>query len=561
MTSRTNRALPIGTGLIAVLVMAVFAPVAGFDFINLDDDEYVYANAWIGQGVTFETLKQVFTGAYACNWHPLTWLSHMLDVRLFGLWAGGHHLTNVAIHAAACLALVAVLVHLTGAVGPSLLVAALFAIHPLHVESVAWVSERKDLLCALFYILGLGAWGFWVRQGGKAWYLVTAALLVAALMSKPMAVTFPLVLLIVDFWPLGRWTRQSFGSLVAEKLPLCGLSLIAAVITFGVQRNCGAVVSLDLGLAVRIANAVIAYAGYLVKTAVPAGLAVYYPYPKVIAVWQVAGASTALVLITWLGLRLKNRHPYVLAGWLWYLIALVPVIGLVQVGMQAAADRYTYLPLVGVFIALAWAAQAAVQWRPAAKPIIGAGLALMVAVLALGARWQLSHWTDSVTLFTRALAVTRDNDMAHYNLAVALADRGDIGGAVRHYTMAAAINSRHLQARNNLAAVLIDTGRIDQALAIGRQALAIDPNHADTHCHLGMALYLAGRPEEAVAHLQKALSLDPGHVEAANNLGVIRAGQGDIAGAIRLFETVLGLVPGHPQAAANLKALRQLPPE
>lgn len=558
---KNNKMLTIGAGLIAVAVVAVFAPVAGFDFINLDDDEYVYANAWIRQGVTLAALKQAFTGAYSCNWHPLTWVSHMLDIRLFGLWAGGHHLTNLFIHTAACLALVAALFQLTGALGPSLLAGILFGIHPLHVESVAWVSERKDLLCGLFFILGLSAWGRWAERGQKRWYLATAASLVAALMSKPMAVTFPLVLLVLDFWPLNRLGRRSVVFLVAEKLPLCAISAAAALLTFAVQKGCGAVVSLDLPLAARAANATIAVTGYLVKTLWPLNLAVYYPYPKVIALWQVAGAGVALVLITWLGLRLKNRHPYLLAGWLWYLITLVPVIGLVQVGMQAAADRYTYLPLIGIFMAFGWSLRTVWQWRPTALPYIYGALVVGIAALALTARWQLSRWADSVTLFTHTLAVTADNDLAHYNLAVALADRGDSAGAVRHYALAAAINGRNVQARNNLAAVLIDAGRIDEALVLGRQALAIDPANADAHCNLGMALYLAGQPGEAVTHLEKALALNPGHVEAANNLGVIKAAQGDSAAAIGLFETVLRLAPGHRQAAANLKALIRPPPE
>ncbi len=531
---------------LALATFAVFWPVLGHDFINYDDEVYVTANPHVRGGLSPAGLRWAWTTAHASNWHPLTWISHMLDVELYGLDPAGHHGSGVVLHAAATITLFLLLGSITGSTWRSAAVAALFAIHPLHVQSVAWVAERKDVLSGLLWFLTTAAYVAWTRRPGRWRYGLLLLTFALGLSAKPVLVTLPFTLLLLDRWPLGRWSageRAAAWPRVREKLPLFALAAASAAITFLAQRA-GAAVLAGRPLSERVANAVVAYATYLWKTVWPTGLAVFYPYPEAgPPAWKVLAALALLAAISGVAWRWRRRRPYLLFGWLWYLGTLVPMIGLVQVGKQALADRYTYLPLVGVFVAVVWGlgelATAgrgrAGRWGPAVA------LALVVVLFGVAARGEVGHWRDSETLFARALAVTRGNAVAHANLGAALDARGQTREALEHYRRALTIDPALTSVRVALARLTAVEGDPEEALALCEQALSARPDDARVANGCGVVLFDQGRTDEAAARFARAVELRPDYAGAHRNLALARARQGRDEEAIVHYREALRL--------------------
>ncbi len=548
-------------GALVAATLAAYAQAVHFDFVVFDDPSYVIDDPHINRGLTWAGVKWVFSNVYFANWHPLTGLSHMLDCTLFGLEPGGHHLTSVLLHVANTLVLFFVLCAATGAPWRSGVVAALFALHPIHVESVAWVSGRKDVLSTLFGFAALGAYGSYARRGGAGRYGLTAMLLALGLMSKPMLVTLPFVFLLWDYWPLGRLRLGGAiapGRLVLEKLPFLALAIASSAATLVAQDRGEAVASLEeVPFPLRAANAVVSYVRYLDKMVWPRDLAPLYPHPNLpggvpLTAGQIAGAALLLVLITvamWV-----SRRPYARVGWLWYLGTLAPVIGLVQVGGQAMADRYTYVPLVGPFIVVAWglgdlvAARAARPWRWVAT----ACTVTVLLALALATRAQARYWRDSLALTRHAVRVAPRSSHMRINLGVALQQAGRPERAIRHYREAERINPRSPKLHNNLGNALELQGRRDNAIAHYRTAVGLDPGFAKAHANLGSALLAAGATAEALEHLETALRLEPGHYLAHERVGYALAGQGRFDEAIEKYRQALALNSDFAEAHNNL---------
>lgn len=445
----------MGTGAgLALLTLATYLPVLAHGFIRFDDPLYVTRNPWVQAGLTWDGIARAFTTIVASNWHPLTLLSHMLDCELFGMDPMGHHLTSLLLHTASVVLLFEVLRRMTGSVWRSAAVAALFAIHPTHVESVAWIAERKDVLSGFFWMLTLLAWECYVRKPSWQRYAAVALALAAGLLSKPMVVTLPFVLLLLDVWPLNRKVR------VKEKLPLFALAAASCVVTVIAQEGAIGMAS-RFPLRLRLANAVLSYVAYLGKTLFPSKLAVFYPMPTEFPVWKVAGAALLLAALTVLALLARR---YATVGWLWFLGTLVPVIGIVQVGGQAMADRYTYLPSIGLFLIAVWGFPRKAVW-----------ISILLA-LAICARLQLRHWQDSESLFRHAAAVTEGNFIAHLNLAQIHANRGDRARALEHYRTTLEIRPGMWQAQASLGMTLRRWGRPDKALPHLRNAVRLRPH-------------------------------------------------------------------------------------
>jgi hypothetical protein len=477
----------------------LYWPLHAASFLNYDDPLYVTANAEVQRGLTPTNIAWAFTTADTGTWHPLTWLSHMAVVTLAGLDPAAHHLANVALHVANAVLLLLVLERATGALAPSALAALLFAIHPLHVESVAWVAERKDVLSTFFGLLTLAAWLRYVHDPRRARYLLVTLAFAASLMAKPMLVTLPILLLLLDYWPLGRLSPADvrggvrstrLGALLVEKLPLFGLAAAASVVAVLTQRQGDAVTAIEtLPIGFRVGHALVSYARYLGQAGWPVDLAVFYPYPHRIAWTRVAGATILLALTTGGALWSARRVPFVLVGWLWFLVSLLPVIGLVQIGMQSTADRFTYVPLIGLGIAVAWtvaaiAAATSLFWRLA---VIGLVSGYVLVCTTVTAR-QLTYWKDDVALYRHALAVTTDNFIAHNNLGLAL-----VSGTADHRAEAAV----HFAA-----------------------ALQLRPAYPEAHNNLGGVLYMEGRRAEAIEHFAEALRLRPDFTAARDNLRI-----------------------------------------
>lgn len=585
--------------LIAISTGLVFWQVHEFEFVDFDDTTYVLKNPDIRQAVTFESIAWAVTTVHAANWHPLTWLSHMLDVALFGLDAGKHHLVNLLFHITNSLLLFLVLRKMTGALWQSALVAALFALHPLHVESVAWVSERKDVLSTFFWMLTLGAYAVYVARPSVLKYLGVLLLLSLGLMSKPMLVTLPCVLLLLDYWPLKRFSfqacpgdsfpqNQSVFKLIGEKIPLFILAAISSALTYYAQNHGGAVKSLDyIPFADRVANALVSYVLYIGKMICPVDLACLYPHPETLPWWQVLGAILVLISVSGMALREAKTRPYLMVGWLWYLGTLVPVIGLVQVGGQAMADRYTYVPLIGLFVMMAWGMPEFLKsWR--FRKIFLLIFSVVVLLILSGITWkQAGYWKDSLTLFEHAVKVTENNSGMHYNLGNALADQQRDSEAIVHYLAAIRIEPDFADAHNNLANVyrrqgdgeaairhylkvlemrpdddgvnynlgmtLDDQGRTREAIAHYLSALKGMAENPDAHFKTANALFKTGAIDDAVQHYRRAIELKPDFVDAHCNLGVVLFQSGDMAGAVAAFKAALRLKPDYPPARQYLQ--------
>jgi tetratricopeptide (TPR) repeat protein len=561
--------------LLTATTIAVFWQVQHYDFVGYDDIQYITGNHHVQAGLTLEGFIWAFTTDHASNWHPLTWLSHMLDCELYGLKPSGHHLTNLLFHLANTLLLFLVLKRITGAHWRSAFVAALFALHPLHVESVAWAAERKDVLSTFFWMLTLWNYVHYVEQPGFKRYLLVIFTFTLGLLAKPMLVTLPFVLLLLDFWPLNRYllarpgrgndeaiqapidpgrSRSSARGLVLEKAPLFALAAISSMVTFFAQQSGQAVRSVEaFPLTVRIANGLTSYVAYIGKTIWPADLAIFYPHPgDALPIWKAAGAGLLLVFISMGAIGAVKRYPYLTVGWLWYLGTLVPVIGLVQVGSQAMADRYTYVPLIGLFIIAAWGLyDLAGKWRHRrAICVIAAGAMLLALTICT---WrQLHHWHDSISLWKRALDVTDENYVTHNNLGAALYEKDRLEEAIAHYYQALKIKPDQVEAHNNLAVALDKQGKVEEAIAHYYQALRIKPDYAEAHNNLGAALYEKDRPEEAIVHYYQALKIEADYAEAHNNLAVALDKQGKVEEAIAHYYQALRIKPDDAMAHFRL---------
>jgi len=515
-TTPTRTRLAV-SALLVLVVAAIYAPVRHHAFLDLDDAEYVYENPHVLGGLTAEGISWAFTTFHAANWHPVTWLSHQLDAELYGADAGGHHVTNVLLHAANSVLLFLVLESLTGAAGRSAAVAALFAAHPLRVESVAWVAERKDLLCALFGLLALAAWTAWCRRGGTARYLAAAALFALGLMAKPMLVTLPFVLLLLDRWPLGRWRgRADLWPRMREKIPLFALSAASSGITYVAQSQGRATGSQEaFPWLDRLANALVAYASYLVDLVWPSGLAVFYPHPNalgervdgtaaLLAALALA-AGTAAVAWQW------RRRPWLGVGWLVYLGMLVPAIGLVQVGAQARADRYTYLPTIGILLVAVWGASelASTLRLPRGVPA-GAAIAAILA-LALVSMRQVATWRDAPALYGHAIAVTERNYLAWNNLGVWNLNHEQPQEALRCWEQAVRAKPDYALAWFNAGLALNRMNEHARAIAAYVESLRLSPDSADAWGNLGSSYRVLGRRAEAVDAYRRALAIRPDH--------------------------------------------------
>ena len=559
----------------------VFGQTVAHDFVNFDDHVYIYDNPLVTGGLTTSGIVGAFTHPHARNWHPLTTISHMLDCQLYGLNAGGHHFTNVALHTIAVLLLFRVLRGTTGALWPSALVAALFAIHPLHVESVAWLSERKDVLSAVLFMLTLAAYVRYAGAPSIGRYLIVLMIFALGLMSKPMLVTVPFVFLLLDYWPLRRFDKverfkpgsgitrslnQRPSFLFLEKTPLLVLSGLSCLVTIWAQDQ--ATGSLEqLPFTWRLNNALVSYIEYVRQTFWPARLAVFYPYPNnPFSIWKVTLASAFLLTVSAIAIFLRKKRPYVLTGWFWYVGMLVPVIGIVQIGEQGHADRYTYLPQIGLFLLIVWGvADLANTWH-LRREYLWLAATITIAVLSYRAAVQTSFWKNSERLWDHTLSVTSNNDFAHNNLGFLYLQRGELDEAVSHFETALRIRSGNSHARYNLGtalvhvnlanalarkgrsdeaighyeeavklrpdygdayynfgSVLFQQGRIDDAIAQWQKALAIQPNDAAAHTSLGNAFLQKGWPEKAVVHYQRAVEINPSEVSARNNLAWVLA--------------------------------------
>ncbi len=562
--------------LLGVMVCVTFWPVLGNGFTNFDDHEYVTKNPHVRAGLTPASIKWAWTASYSGNWHPLTWMSHMLDWDLFGARAAGHHAVSLLLHLVGTLLLFLVLERMTGAVWRSAFVAALFAVHPLHVESVAWASERKDVLSGVFWMLTTWAYIRAVKSPSPGRRRLVVACFALGLTTKPMLVTLPFTLLLLDYWPLGRWPagakladwRRASWPLVREKLPLFVLAAASSALTFAIQKSGKAVGSLAAyPLSVRIANALVAYVTYLWKTVWPASLAMFYPHrgPN-LSVVGAAGAGVVLALITVAAWRTRRRAPYVLVGWLWFLGTLVPVIGLVQVGAQALADRYTYLPLIGLFVIAAWGipdlwvrltARGTTTDAPgrvvqAAAWALGGLGAVAILVLAGCARVQAGYWRDSVTLCRHALAATERNYLAHSLLGAALEEEGRLEEAAPEYERALAINPDDPLALNNVGLARAREGRTEEAITLYTRALASDAEDPETNNNLGAALAQQGKIDEAIEHYRTALRRRPDYTDASNNLASALAMSGRLYEAIAQFRQALETAPDSAELHSNL---------
>jgi protein O-mannosyl-transferase len=571
-TSRSTKRLYMVQSLFVCVVLVaitwlVFGQTLRHDFVNFDDDLYVYDAPAIQAGLTIKGIALAFTNLHARNWHPLTTISHMADCQLYGLKARGHHATNVILHTIAVLLLFRLLWQMTGALWKSAVVAALFAIHPLHVESVAWVSERKDVLSAVFFFLMLGAYTRYARAPSVMRYLAVALLFGAGLMSKPMLVSAPIVLLLLDYWPLNRVKAttaersQRFVALVVEKVPLLLLSVCVSVITFAVQKRAVGAIP-PLPLLWRAENAFVSYAIYIWKTLWPTHLAVFYPHPNAsLGIWPVVFATTLLLAISVIAIVLRRERPYLFTGWFWYVGMLIPVIGIVQVGEQGHGDRYMYLPHVGLFLLIVWLAADVLAvgqfgWRFAAATAAGIIVALGCAAFA-----QTSFWRNSETLWRHALAVTSDNDFAHNNLGYLCVDRDELDEAILHFETAVKIRSRKTDphysvgsafVEMNLADALARKGRPDEAMVHFEQAIKLQPNYADAYYNRGNVLFAKGRIEEAISDWEKTLKLRPDDADAHTCLGNALLRQGLQNEAITHYQTAAALAPNDFHSRNNM---------
>ena len=511
--------------ILILLILTVYWPVQHYEFLNFDDQVYVTDNLHVRSGLSWQNVFWAFRSTDAGFWHPLTWLSLMMDHQLYLMNAGGYHWTNVLFHVGSTLLLFMVLHRMTGAVWRSGFVAALFAIHPLHVESVAWVAERKDVLSGLFWMLTMLAYVWYVKRPAICRYFFVLVAFILGLMSKPMLVTLPFVLLLLDYWPLGRFAdgngkTTAVVSLVIEKLPLIFLSICVGLLTYYSEDKFGALSSLNrFPLDIRIGNALVSYGIYIQKTFWPVGLSIFYPHPGAWPVWQIMLSGLLLLLMTAIVFANKKTFPYLLVGWSWFILTLAPVIGLIQLGTIAGADRYTYIPLIGIFIMIAWLVPDLLKTITNKKRILMILVFTAIALSAVVSRFQIQHWRDSFSVFQHALNVTEGNYKAHHGIGMVYFNRGDISKALFHLSESLKMLENN-RARNDLGFVLMNQGRVAEAESQFRQSLRTNPQNAQAHNNLGVALATQGKYGDAIGEFKKALEINPSYPGAKDNLNL-----------------------------------------
>jgi Tfp pilus assembly protein PilF len=579
--------------LLLASVGLAFSPLLASGFIDFDDDLYVTANPYVRAGLTWTGLKWAMQSTVASNWHPVTWLSHMLDCQLYGLQAWGHHLTSILLHGTNTIVLFLLLKRLTSALWPAFLVAALFGLHPLHVESVAWAAERKDVLSTLFFLLTLAAYAAYAmrrvrpRDAAKAtrnpqpakrtnaraepshalrFYFLSLGLFALGLMTKPMLVSLPLVLLLIDFWPLQRLQNERAGKLVAEKLPFVVLAVASSIVTYLVQKHSGALTEMaSLLFATRFENALLAYIRYLGKTFWPADLTLFYPFPEHMNLAAVGLSALFLLTVTGVAVAWRGRFPWLLVGWGWFLITLGPVIGLVQAGGQAMADRYTYIPLIGIFVIIAWALHTAVSAAGASRPRprLARALTWLPAPAVIGCAVltfvQAGYWRNSETLWSHALVATRNNFLAYINLGLELERQKRYEEAAAQFRAAIQLKPLEAKAHANLANALCFQDRVNEGIAEYQEALRLNPNSAGVRHNLAYAFCRQGRFQDGIEQFEAALKLRPDSPQLHFDLATALAAAGRKTDAIAHLERALQLRPGYPEAARRLRQLKEAP--
>ncbi|MCX5848603.1 MAG: tetratricopeptide repeat protein [Deltaproteobacteria bacterium] len=512
---------------LAVVTLAVFWQVNRYDFVNIDDIIYITENNFVRSGITLDGFRWTFITTYAEFWHPLTWLSLMLDSQIYGLNAGGYHVTNLILHILSTLLLFWLFCRMTGAVWKSAFVAALFALHPLHVESVAWIAERKDVLSAFFWMLTLCLYVYYTEKPAIRRYLLVLFFFICALMSKSMVVTLPLILILLDYWPLGRFESKKDNLILwqlKEKIPFLILSAIFSIATIFAQQNPTAK---NFSLGSRIANVPVSFVTYLEKTFWPHNLAVFYPFSDQLSLWQVLGTALLIIFISIAVIVMIKRLPYLFVGWLWYAITLLPVVGIIQVGRQAMADRYTYLPLIGIGIILAWGIPLLFTNEGTRRKILFPTAIAFLVVLAVLSWKQCGHWKNSVELFGHALQVTTNNYLAHNNLGRALVDEGKIEEAINHYNKAILIMPDHILIYNNRGSAYSKLSRYQLAVEDFNEAIRLKPDYADSYSNRGDAYTKLGQYQLAIKDYNKAINLKPYDADFYSRRGAVYLHQGN----------------------------------
>lgn len=556
--------------LLCGITFVAYWPVFQNDFIKLDDRQYVVENPHVLGGVTWPDVKWAFQPGYASNWHPLTWLSHMLDVQFFGLNPGWHHLGNLVLHVANVILLFLVLRRMTGAIWCSAFVATIFAVHPLHVESVAWVAERKDVLSGFFFFLTLWAYVRYTELDNQnpdsnrakwSWYATALILFALGLMSKSILVTLPCVLLLLDFWPLQRLQSKTRWRLLWEKIPFLCLAMASCVATYMAEGK-GHAVSMGLPLGPRIANVIASYVKYLGKTLWPANLSVFYPHPDLRYPlstqwpdWQILVGALLVVAVCAFALLRHKRQPWFVTGWFWYLGTLVPVIGIIQVGKQGMADRYTYIPLIGVFVCCAWGANELLAGLRSGKTVLAAVGILVTTACVLATQKQVKYWRNDFTLFEHALTVTPNNPVAHHLIGADLQEQHKYDLALTHFRAAVESDPNFVDAYCSLGFTLYAIGKMDEAIEQYQTAIRLNPWHAQAHTSLGALLWMRGRRTEAVEHYAEALQLRPDLAMAHYNMGIALSASGRFSEAAAQLSEALRLNPRHSDAHYNLGVL------
>ncbi len=558
--------------LLAASTAWVYSDTLLFDFVSYDDPGYVVTNPHVAQGISRAGLRYAVLSTDMGNWQPVTWLSYLVDYELYGLRAGGYHATNLLFHVLNTLVLFLVLRGMTRAEWPSALAAALFGLHPLHVESVAWVSERKDVLSAFFGLLAVAAYAAHARRPSRRRFLAVALCFSLSLMAKPMLVTLPLLFLLLDYWPLARWrgSLASARTLVAEKLPLLLISLVFGVGILKVHHDKAAMGDFIVGREVvgvswlNFANAIASYVRYLGKTLWPSDLSVFYPHPALtesggvpLEAWQFVVAATLLASITF-GV-IKSRRPYAVVGWAWYLVSLLPVIGIFQTGAQGMADRYTYIPLIGIFIAVAWGgAELVTRWQPAGRscaPAARAAASIALVLCAVAAQRAVQPWRGSISLYENALDVNPRSNLIRLNLGNEFVLRGELEKGIAQFRTALEVDPEYVNAHYNLGLALADARRYDEAITHYTEVLRIRPDHASAHNSLGIVRLAQGRDEQAAYHFLRAIELGLETSQTHYDLANLLRESGDLPGATEHYRRALEIDPGHGAAKRALESL------
>ncbi len=554
--------------LLTACTLWVYWPVKNHEFLHYDDAGYIVKNLYIQPGITWENIFWAFTSGYAANWHPLTWISHMLDFQLFRLDPAGHHLHNVFLHILSALALFLVLRKMTGSAWPSAFVAIVFALHPLHVESVAWASERKDTLSGLLWMATMGAYVVYASTPTFRRYLLVLFLFTLGLLAKPMLVTLPFALLLLDYWPLKRMSFSSthetreypVSYLLLEKVPLIVLSIASSVVTYIVQQKAGAMSTVELlPLSARISNAIVSCVAYIGSTLWPTDLAVFYPHPgNGLSLISVVSSALFLVLFSGLCLAAARRYPFLAVGWFWYLGTLVPVLGLVQVGAQARADRYMYLPMIGLTVMLVWLVVEVTKHRRFRKPALVSTFVILVAASMILSTKQVSYWRNDKTLFEHALRVTEDNWLAHYSLGIMLTQQHDFPEAKRHYEETIRLNPRLGPPYYDLGDLFMRLGQPEEAIPYFQQALEKGTEPERANVDLGVALTMVGREKEALRHFNEAYMMNPFFGEPHQNVALVLVKTGKLDEALQYLRVALDALPQDSVIQADIARVLKL---